>query len=129
MRLSNAWLLAVASSSSLLLVDGFQTASPQITARRTFSTSLNVAAAVDSSTSSANTTTEEITPITSFTQVNSLPFRQLQRHCKSIGVSAVGSTAVLRGRILSHYGLLREKKFESSDESGGVSTPQEIEVS
>eukprot|EP01082_Thalassiosira_pseudonana_P013188 g12579.t1 g12579 contig6:2189185-2191662(-) len=127
MRLSNAWLLAVASSSSLLLVDGFQTASPQITARRTSSTSLNVAAAVDSSTSSANTTTEEITPITSFTQVNSLPFRQLQRHCKSIGVSAVGSTAVLRGRILSHYGLLREKKFESSDGSGGVSTPQEIE--
>ena len=54
-----------------------------------------------------------------------LPYRELQRHCKTVGLEAVGSTAVLRARLLSHYGLLREKKFESAVDE----TSSEVEVS
>ena len=39
----------------------------------------------------------------------------------SLGLEAVGSTAVLRERLLGHYGFLRENRMESS--------PQEVEVS
>ena len=41
-----------------------------------------------------------------------------------MGLEAVGSTAVLRTRLLSHYGLMRVKKFDSGDEE----TSQEVEV-
>ena len=60
----------------------------------------------------------------SFQDVQQLPYRELQRHCKSVGLQAVGSTAVLRARLLSHYGLLREKKYESAV----AETSSEVEV-
>ena len=41
-----------------------------------------------------------------------------------MGLEAVGPTAVLRTRLLSHYGLMRVNKFESSEEE----TSQEVEV-
>jgi hypothetical protein len=60
----------------------------------------------------------------SFQDVQNLAYRELQRHCKSVGLEAVGSTAVLRSRLLSHYGLLREKKFASIPDE----TNSEVEV-
>lgn len=59
----------------------------------------------------------------SFQDVQKLTYRDLQRHCKSVGLEAVGSTAVLRTRLLGHYGLSRgESKVQDA-------TSQEVEVS
>lgn len=68
--------------------------------------------------------TEPTVAPSSFHDIQNLPYRQLQRHCKSVGLEAVGPTAVLRTRLLSHYGLMRVNKFESSEEE----TSQEVEV-
>lgn len=64
-------------------------------------------------------------PPSTFQDVQNLAYRELQRHCKSVGLEAVGSTAVLRTRLLGHYGLLREKKLESKTDE----TNSEVEVS
>eukprot|EP00571_Detonula_confervacea_P011137 CAMPEP_0172309408 /NCGR_PEP_ID=MMETSP1058-20130122/9700_1 /TAXON_ID=83371 /ORGANISM="Detonula confervacea, Strain CCMP 353" /LENGTH=681 /DNA_ID=CAMNT_0013022027 /DNA_START=256 /DNA_END=2301 /DNA_ORIENTATION=- len=45
----------------------------------------------------------------SFADVNKLTYRRLQRECKTLGLSAVGTTAALRGSLLEHHGLLREE--------------------
>lgn len=47
-----------------------------------------------------------------FADVNGLAFRALQKECKALGLSAVGTTAALRGRLLDHFGLGKEKKVE-----------------
>lgn len=44
----------------------------------------------------------------SYDEVNKLAFRALQSQCKQLGLSAVGTTAALRGRLLDHFGLSRE---------------------
>ncbi len=74
----------------------------------------------------ASTTTTTTTTMT-YADVNSLAFRALQRECKSLGLSAVGTTAELRGRLLGHHGL--ERVVESADVGTLAATAAEIEVS
>jgi len=45
----------------------------------------------------------------SYADVNKLAFRALQRESKSLGLSAIGTTSALRGRLLDHFGLTREE--------------------
>lgn len=117
MRLVTAWVLI--SSTTSLVVNGFQTSSPLVTtsARSTSqsSTSKYVATATMSATSSAM----------SYDEVNKLAFRALQRQCKELGLSAVGTTAALRGRLLEHFGLAREVTMQSE---APAATAAEIEV-
>lgn len=111
MRLTNAWILAVATTATTS-VHGFQTSSSQ---RVATTTSLQVTKDADLeslykvSSSSATTTTNGATNgAMTYTDINSLAFRALQKQCKELGLSAVGTTAALRGRLLEHYSLARE---------------------
>ena len=116
MRLVTAWVLI--SSTTSLVVNGFQTSSPLVTSARSTSqssTSKYVATATMSATSSAM----------SYDEVNKLAFRALQRQCKELGLSAVGTTAALRGRLLEHFGLAREVTLQSE---APAATAAEIEV-
>lgn len=45
------------------------------------------------------------TAVKTYHEVNDLAFRALQRECKVLGLSAVGTTAALRQRLLEHFGL------------------------
>ena len=40
-----------------------------------------------------------------YADIQNLAYRALQKKCKSVGVSAAGSTVVLRGRLCAHFGL------------------------
>ena len=114
MRLVTAWVLI--SSTTSLVVNGFQTSSPLITTSSSQSSSSKyVATATMSATSSAM----------SYDEVNKLAFRALQRQCKELGLSAVGTTAALRGRLLEHFGLAREVTMQSE---APAATAAEIEV-
>ena len=117
MRLVTAWVLI--SSTTSLVVNGFQTSSPLVTSARSTSQSSTskyvVASASMSATSSAM----------SYDEVNKLAFRALQRQCKELGLSAVGTTAALRGRLLEHFGLAREVTLQSE---APAATAAEIEV-
>lgn len=113
MRLVTAWVLI--SSTTSLVVNGFQTSSPLVTTSASqSSTSKYVATATMSATSSAM----------SYDEVNKLAFRALQRQCKELGLSAVGTTAALRGRLLEHFGLAREVTMQSE---APAATAAEIE--
>ena len=116
MRLITAWVLI--SSTTSLVANGFQTSSPLVSnVRSTFqsSTSKNVATATMSATSSAM----------SYDEVNKLAFRALQSQCKELGLSAVGTTAALRGRLLDHFGLTKEVAMKSEAPAASAA---EIEV-
>ncbi len=118
MRLSSAWIIAFTSSSSYY-VDGFQ-----------FSTSLSSRCshrvAISSSKSVAAAAVDEAVGTTSmsYDEVNKLAFRALQRECKVLGLSAVGTTAALRGRLLEYFGLSKE----ASSNPAPAATVAEIEV-
>ena len=43
--------------------------------------------------------------IMTYADIQNLAYRALQKKCKSVGVSAAGSTVVLRGRLCEHFGL------------------------
>ena len=111
MRVSTAAWVCILTSSA-----GFTNA---FTSPNSLSTPTRLTATVEA----ASETAAAVAP-SSFHDVQNLPYRQLQRHCKSVGLEAIGSTAVLRTRLLSHYGLMRVKKFDSGDEE----TSQEVEV-
>jgi hypothetical protein len=90
----------------------------------------NTATEVSSSSSSSTSIDEHhtlTTAVKTYHEVNDLAFRALQRECKTLGLSAVGTTAVLRQRLLEHFGL--------ANPTGGVEiaipavTAAEIEVS
>jgi len=60
----------------------------------------------------------------SYDEVNKLAFRGLQSQCKELGLSAVGTTAALRGRLLEHFGL---KKGVTLQKEAPAATAAEIE--
>jgi hypothetical protein len=66
-----------------------------------------------------------------YAEVNHLAFRALQRECKALGLSAVGTTAALRGRLLGHFGLMGKENVVGVDSK--VAVPKvavaEVEVS
>lgn len=113
MRLVTACMLI--SSTTSLVANGFQATSP-LSARtsRVSTSSQSVAAA-----------TAAVTESMTYDEVNKLAFRALQSQCKELGLSAVGTTAALRGRLLEHFGLLKEVALQK--ETLAV-TPEEIEV-
>lgn len=114
MRLVTACMLI--SSTTTLFANGFQATSPlPVMTSRVSSSSKGVAAATATATSSNMT----------YDEVNKLAFRALQRQCKELGLSAVGTTAALRGRLLEHFGLSKEVSVQK--EAPAV-TPEEIEV-
>lgn len=119
MRLTNAWLIAL-SSGSTLLVDAFQPSSQVFTSASTrtlgSSSSMKVAVAVDEAVETSSSMT--------YDDVNKLAFRELQRECKAFGLFAKGTTAALRGRLLDHFGLLRAKQ---TGKESPVASPVEIE--
>jgi len=91
------------SSSSISIMQG------RIPPATTISISVSAtdtANEVSSSSSSAidehHTTT---TAAKTYHEVNDLAFRALQRECKTLGLSAIGTTAALRQRLLEHFGL------------------------
>ena len=95
MRLFTACVII--SGSTSLVANGFQATSPlsvRSTSQSTTSKSVAAAPPMMSATSM------------SYDEVNKLAFRGLQSQCKELGLSAVGTTAALRGRLLEHFGLL-----------------------
>jgi len=70
---------------------------------------------------------ENDTDIT-FNQVNKLPFRALQAHCKKRGLEAVGNTRVLRYRLLENMGLCKgEEECETlGKEDVDIDTPADV---
>jgi pentatricopeptide repeat protein len=101
MRLVNAWVVTLAAVSGSA-VNGFQLSSmPRMTS------SMQVSATMD-----PVTETSAPNGSMSYAEVNKLAYRGLQKQCKSLELEAVGTTAALRGRLLDHFGLNREKKVE-----------------
>lgn len=66
------------------------------------------------------------TAVKTYHEVNDLAFRALQRECKTLGLSAVGTTAALRQRLLEHFGLANPSGVEITVPAV---TAAEIEVS
>ena len=101
MRLTNACILAIPSTSGSVF-HGFQlTASPRI---RSY---MQVSATIDEA------ITETPSPIGSssmcYADVTKLTFCALQQESKSLGLSAIGTKSVLQGRLLGHFGLTSEE--------------------
>ena len=125
MRLVHAWVLVLAAACGSA-VNGFQ-----ITSAPRMSLSMQVSATVDKTaevavaeeTSAPNGSSISMT----YADINNLAFRALQKECKSVGLSAVGTTAALRGRLLDHFGLSKEKKVVEIEVP--KATAAEIEVS
>ncbi|KAL7516802.1 hypothetical protein ACHAWX_001780 [Stephanocyclus meneghinianus] len=115
MHLSRAACTFVLTTSTALFTDAFLSPT-HVTVPARLSATIQREAAAPSA---------EISTPSTFHDVQKLTFRELQRHCKSAGLEAVGSTAVLRGRLLGHYGLLRENNFEAQPDAG--QSPKEIE--
>ena len=134
MRLTNAWLLVLAAAtSSSPIVSGFQLSrSSYLSSPRVTTSSIKVAATSDAVAEAASPPTS--TPTNNndehsmtYADINALAFRELQRQCKSLGLSAVGTTAALRGRLLEHYSLSREVTTKAVETP--TATASEIEVS
>ena len=102
MRLSNALVLAL--SGSTLHVDCFQT-SPRIALRNPPQAS---ASSVKTATLAEETELVTLNGDATYEDINALAFRALQKQCKALGLSAKGTTAALRGRLLEHFGLMRD---------------------
>ena len=116
MRLVTACMLI--SSTTSLVANGFQATSPlSVRTSRVSTSSKSVATAPMSATTSSSM---------SYDEVNKLAFRGLQSECKQLGLSAVGTTAALRGRLLEHFGLAKEVALEKG--AAPAVTPEEIEV-
>mmetsp|Transcript_8634 Transcript_8634/g.13010 ORF Transcript_8634/g.13010 Transcript_8634/m.13010 type:complete len:720 (+) Transcript_8634:201-2360(+) len=115
MRLVTACMLI--SSTTSLVANGFQATSPlSVRTSRVSTSSKSVATAPMSATTSSSM---------SYDEVNNLAFRALQSECKELGLSAVGTTAALRGRLLEHFGLAKEVALEKG--AAPAVTPEEIE--
>lgn len=136
-----AWILTVATvaSGSSSLVQCFQLAStlPRGTQIRSRS-SIQASAATTINETSASTNAAITTPTQhhdmTYAEVNHLAFRALQRECKALGLSAVGTTAALRGRLLTHFGLIgKETSMMSVGVGSEAAVPKlaaaEVEVS
>lgn len=110
MRLANARVLLLAAAGGASAVAGFQLAppSPLRVSSLVHASAVANEAALAESTSSPNGSGGAMT----YADVNKLAFRALQKECKSLGLSAAGTTAALRGRLLDHFGLSREAKAE-----------------
>lgn len=105
------------SSTTSLVANGFQATSPlSVRTSRVSTSSKSVATAPMSATTSSSM---------SYDEVNKLAFRALQSECKQLGLSAVGTTAALRGRLLEHFGLAKEVALEKG--AAPAVTPEEIE--
>jgi len=105
------------SSTTSLVANGFQATSPlSVRTSRVSTSSKSVATAPMSATTSSSM---------SYDEVNKLAFRALQSECKELGLSAVGTTAALRGRLLEHFGLAKEVALEKG--AAPAVTPEEIE--
>ena len=114
MRLTHAWFLALAATSGSA-VRGFQLSnSPRVGSSMRVSATVNEVSEATTSPNGAMT----------YADVNNLAFRALQRECKSLGLSAIGTTAALRGRLLEHFGLTREAAAVEAPKA----TAAEIEV-
>jgi len=116
MRLITACVLI--SSSTSLVANGFQATSPPLSVRssRQSTSSKSVAVATMSATSSSM----------SYDEVNKLAFRGLQSQCKELGLSAVGTTAALRGRLLEHFGLTKGVTLQKEAPSATAAEIEEL---
>lgn len=124
MRLVHAWVLVLAAACGSA-VNGFQ-----ITSAPRMSLSMQVSATLDKTAEVAvaeETSAPNGSSSMTYADINNLAFRALQKECKSVGLSAVGTTAALRGRLLDHFGLSKEKKVVEIEVP--KATAAEIEVS
>ena len=64
----------------------------------------------------ATSTSTELEVPLDYAVINNLKFRELQTECKKRSVPAVGSTSVLRNRLLESCGLLRVERIETFEE-------------
>lgn len=148
MRLASSWVLAAALPimSTATCFQHYQkqramstTSSSSLSMRRgrippasTISISVSATTTANEVSSSSSSAIDEHHTITTaaktYHEVNDLAFRALQRECKVLGLSAIGTTAALRQRLLEHFGL-------ANPNSGGADitvpavTAAEIEVS
>mmetsp|Transcript_47895 Transcript_47895/g.101776 ORF Transcript_47895/g.101776 Transcript_47895/m.101776 type:complete len:723 (-) Transcript_47895:168-2336(-) len=104
MRLTNACCVLAIAAAGGSTVHGFQLASSPRAC-----SSMKVSATMNVDEVAAETTSPNGSSMT-YAEVNKLAFRALQKECKSLGLSAMGTTAALRGRLVDHFGLAREEK-------------------
>ena len=71
--------------------------------------------------SSSSSKEEEVEVVLDYNSINKLKFRELQAECKKRSIHAVGSTAVLRNRLLDSCGILMVGKEEQAKATVEVS--------
>lgn len=118
MKVRSAALTLLLTSS----VNGFTPTSIPATQRARLTRNLST---ISASIESSSTLIDEI----NYGSVNILTFRELQRECKERGLGAVGSTAVLRKRLLESEGAYvetTETVDDGKDEAAEEATPSGI---
>ncbi|KAL3807486.1 hypothetical protein ACHAXA_011082 [Cyclostephanos tholiformis] len=151
MRLSNSWVLAMAATSVSIITpttSGFQQRQQQQRASssssmssmthvsmsgRVCSSSMRISATMNEATitTEAATTPNDVgdapaRKVMTYADVNSLTFRELQRECKALGLSAIGTTSALRGRLLNHHGLERVVRVDVTTPAASAAEIEEI---
>ena len=53
-------------------------------------------------------------------EINALNYRALQKKCKSVGLSAGGSTVVLRERLSDHFEVNTDNNVDSVEDGDGI---------
>ena len=53
-------------------------------------------------------------------EINALNYRALQKKCKSVGLSAGGSTVVLRERLSDHFEVNTDNNIDSVEDGDGI---------
>jgi len=61
-----------------------------------------------------------------FGTINSLTFRELQKHCRGRGLPAVGNTAALRARLLERFGIISKDEECQINEDAEDCSPEQF---
>ena len=59
-------------------------------------------------------------PSMTIDEINALNYRALQKKCKSVGLSAGGSTVVLRERLSDHFEVNTDNNVDSVEDGDGI---------
>jgi len=67
-----------------------------------------------------NTKPPKSRPSMTTDEINALNYRALQKKCKSVGLSAGGSTVVLRERLSDHFEVNTDNNVDSVEDGDGI---------
>ena len=59
-------------------------------------------------------------PSMTIDEINALNYRALQKKCKSVGLSAGGSTVVLRERLSDHFEVNTDNNTDGVEDGDGI---------